>query len=64
MIRCGCCDRSWRDGHRILSPAAYVWVDRNGWAEYLCESCCAYWRQNAVDDPELIPAQITSLEVP
>lgn len=61
MTRCGCCSRTWRDGQAVRSPAAYIWTFSHGGTEYLCESCCAYWRQNAAADPELLPARVTTL---
>ncbi len=46
------------------TPARYQWNHKNGNTDFLCESCCAYWRINAASDPVLEPLRIRPLEVP
>jgi hypothetical protein len=62
-VWCDCCLHITRAGdtrpRRI--PAAYLWVTAVGNEIPLCVSCCACWRQNAVDDPDLEPARIYSV---
>ena len=47
---------------RPQTPAVYEWTGRNGNRSYLCVSCCAHWRKNAVDDPSLLPREIHELQ--
>ena len=60
---CDCCAHIVRAGdtrpRRV--PAAYLWATQVGNRFAPCVSCCACWRQNAVDDPSLEPARVCSL---
>lgn len=40
---------------------AYWWATRIGNIVGLCERCCALWRMNARDDPDLMPLSIVSI---
>ena len=42
-------------------PAAYIWHAPVGNVIPLCAECCASWRANAAEIPELAPARITSM---
>lgn len=43
--------------------ARYLWISRrSGNSILLCVQCCAWWRQNAVREPDLAPSRITDLE--
>ena len=44
-------------------PAVYLWTASPSGNEIpLCAECCAYWRKAAIDEPDLGPARIRSLE--
>jgi hypothetical protein len=43
---------------RLPTPAAYRWTGPHGNVTMLCASCCACWRENARDDPSLLPRRI------
>jgi hypothetical protein len=61
-VRCGCCSHIWRDGKPGNEDAAYLWhAEPSGNVIPLCVDCCAYWRLNAVDDPDLLPSLIESI---
>ena len=61
---CDCClhiRRVGEDSPRRV-PAAYIWTTPHGHEVPLCVSCCAHWRANAVEDPELLPVRVRSVE--
>jgi hypothetical protein len=59
---CECCWRIFRDGQWGETPARYAWTGQNGYTIRLCVRCCALWRGNAVEDPELEPLRIRELQ--
>jgi len=59
---CDCCHALFRDPPVPDEPAAYEWVSPGGRSRLLCVSCCALWRQNAAEDPALLPISIRLLE--
>lgn len=61
MTPCTVCARIYRDGKPRERPAAYTWLFPAGNRELLCESCCACWRLNATEDPDLGALRITTL---
>jgi hypothetical protein len=62
---CDCCSRIHRpDPPNDDQPgeARYRWVSPNtGNVNDLCVRCCALWRENAVEDPDLAPERITEI---
>jgi hypothetical protein len=60
---CDCCSRIIRDGKPGRAPARYAWTGQLGYTHLLCVYCCALWRQNVLQDPELAPLSIRELAV-
>lgn len=58
---CDCCLHIYAPGRDRHVPATYMWISRVGNKIPLCVSCCASWRANAVEDPDLQAARIYSL---
>ena len=60
---CDCCLHCVRAGDNAPRriPSAYMWVTMVGDEVPLCASCCALWRANAADDPDLLPVRIYSI---
>lgn len=54
-VLCQCCQSV---VGRPPTPAIYWWVHQHGLRTPLCVACCAIWRQNAKDDPTLLPRRI------
>lgn len=67
--RCECCWTIRRPGNLkepmtwpVVSTARYAWTIRSSGRQVrLCVRCCALWRQNAAEDPDLEPARIAEL---
>jgi len=62
-VNCECCSSRWATGVPPTgNQARYRWVFANsGNVVRLCERCCAEWRANAVETPELGPSRITQI---
>lgn len=61
MTLCTVCARIYEDGQPRERPAAYDWLGPNGARDLLCESCCAWWRRFAAEDPDLAPLRVSTL---
>lgn len=59
---CDCCWHTFREGQRIRSAVAYNWQTKVGNVFRLCVNCCAEWRKNTLDDADLVPARVSSLD--
>jgi hypothetical protein len=58
----GLCTPHMARGHQSERvPAAYRWDHGTGHVDFLCESCCCWWRQFAAEDPAMLPARIDLL---
>lgn len=58
-VVCDCCARI---GGRPPTVARYMWITPVGNRIPLCVRCCALWRQNAVEDPDLMAIRIYEVQ--